>query len=374
MTAPADDRRAADAGFSIVEVLVVMIVVGLISAIAIPAFLNQRRAAFDQTVAADLGRYSTAAERLYDAVFAYPVTTVGFDLRNRGVPAFSPGNTFRAFTIESGPRAGYVVFGRNSSTENVWVRSSFSGGQPVETTLTALPEFPPVAGTYAVPGPITDVATGLVTPGVVAASWTTVAGLNWGAVKVADPTRATVMAFSDPTFTSVVKPVASATPVGNIYPYNPASFRVVDLESPVASRAVEVTTTAGPWGQGLIIYPRAPAATWPSAVPVAATGEAWTASAWVRADAGQGMAIGCRVQDSTTTQFVAQVNGAGSETAVATTGAWQRITFTCTSSASWVGKYVALQVFTPDTTPGKRYYVTAPQLNKGSVATPFDIG
>jgi type II secretory pathway pseudopilin PulG len=342
-----------------VELLVVMIVVGLLAGASVPLFRDQQRRSLDRTVAADLNRYEVAAERLFSATYGYPVTNTGFDLHDQGNPDANSGNTFRAFTVPSGAWAGYVVYGQNSTTSSVLVLSSYTGGDPVATSLRALPTVPPTAGTLNVPA------------SVVAASWSSLPGLTWGAVSAIS--GATRIPFYDPTLLSTVKVPSSTAPAGNIYPYNPALFRVVDLASPVASRAVEVVTTAGTSGQGLIIYPQTPAARWPAVTPVGAAGEQWTVSAWVRAGVGQGMSIGCRVQSSSLT-YVTEVNGAGSSTVEGTTGDWQRISFTCTTAASWVGKYVAVEVFTPDTTPGRTYYVTAPQLNKGSVASPFSLG
>jgi prepilin-type N-terminal cleavage/methylation domain-containing protein len=50
-------RRAAlgrDAGFSLIELLVVMIIIGVLSTIAIPVFMNQRGKAHDSSTKADL--------------------------------------------------------------------------------------------------------------------------------------------------------------------------------------------------------------------------------------------------------------------------------------------------------------------------------
>ena len=355
-------RTPRDAGFSLVELLVVVVVAGILGGIAVPVFRAQQRSSLDRTVSADLSRYATAAERLFSATSDFPTSPIGFDIRDRGNPDASPGNTFRAFTIGPGANSGYVLYGQNSTTGTVWSLSSFTGGQPTLTPLTALPQAPPMTGSQGLPA------------SVVAASWDSLAGMTWGAVLGVDPATSPVVALTDPTFLSAVKPASSTTPVGNIYPYNPASFRVVDLASPVASRAVEVTTTVGVWGQGLIIYPATPAASWPTVTPVGAAGEKWTVSAWVRADVGQGVSIGCRVQSSSLT-YVTQLNGPNANPVIeATTGDWQRVTYTCTSAASWVGAYVAVQVYTPDTTPGRTYFVTAPQVNRGSVATPFSLG
>jgi len=53
-------RRPRDAGYSLVELLVVIVILGVLAAIAIPVFLNQRRAAVDASLKSDLHSVSLA--------------------------------------------------------------------------------------------------------------------------------------------------------------------------------------------------------------------------------------------------------------------------------------------------------------------------
>jgi type IV pilus assembly protein PilA len=57
-------RTRHDAGFTLVEILVVVLIIGILAAIAVPALLNQRHKAYDASVKSQI-RKAAMAEELY---------------------------------------------------------------------------------------------------------------------------------------------------------------------------------------------------------------------------------------------------------------------------------------------------------------------
>jgi type IV pilus assembly protein PilA len=86
-------KRSKEAGFSMIELVVVIIIIGIISAIAIPIYANQKNAAYVGTLKADVTNLATAvAVRANGQDLSKTPTRISFTAAERD--AFeSAGNT-----------------------------------------------------------------------------------------------------------------------------------------------------------------------------------------------------------------------------------------------------------------------------------------
>ncbi|NAZ74892.1 prepilin-type N-terminal cleavage/methylation domain-containing protein [Kineococcus sp. T13] len=78
-------HQSRDDGFTLVELLVVMIIIGILAAIAIPSFLGQRSRAYDSQARADVRAAQAEIEAFYSSALGYPDAVVWAD--SAAVPA-----------------------------------------------------------------------------------------------------------------------------------------------------------------------------------------------------------------------------------------------------------------------------------------------
>ena len=103
--------RTSDGGFSLIELLVVVIIIGILSAIAVPMFLKQKERAADSAMVSDVRNAISEIETYYTVNYAYPNPTADGqpDMGEDFALSPSEGNTFnyssgdtqRSFCIQS---------------------------------------------------------------------------------------------------------------------------------------------------------------------------------------------------------------------------------------------------------------------------------
>ena len=82
-------------GFTLIEVLIVTVIIGIIAAIAVPKFAATKEKAYDGTVMSDIRRAQVAAEAYYADNLTYPASASDADFTP------SSGVTFTQWELET---------------------------------------------------------------------------------------------------------------------------------------------------------------------------------------------------------------------------------------------------------------------------------
>ena len=133
-------RGSEDRGFTMIELLVVVVIIGILVAIAVPVYLNYRKGAANKSAASDVRGAITAIEQYYtDNGNTYPVA----DTSDEGTNMLLEGTTGSDQTITVSPNniVGFTTLGdgtyricaRNDDGGQTYVYNSADGGSVKET-------------------------------------------------------------------------------------------------------------------------------------------------------------------------------------------------------------------------------------------------
>ena len=87
-------RRKDDAGFTLVELMIVILIIGILIAIGLPTFLGARERAQDRTAQALLRNGLTAAKVFYTDYSAYKLSTPAVQFNTAAAEAIEPSINF----------------------------------------------------------------------------------------------------------------------------------------------------------------------------------------------------------------------------------------------------------------------------------------
>lgn len=324
--------RKKEDGFTLIEILVVVLIIGIITAIAIPVFLNQRKNANDSAVESDVKNIANILQTLPPDSTNFAKQSVTINSNMNKLTYFSDG----AVKTEPAPSSNGIWWTVTGDSSKYCIIGYHTNGNKYKQTSPLT--YDSTAGGLGKTGEACNPADATDSNGVVIASGNL----------INDPLLSSV---------SIGSPYKGMN--GRIQSYNAFPFQTATMTHPQGNKVI--TGTADALNQGIIFYQPSNS----EAVPVKKAGETYTVSAYVKADAGVTYAIGSRFTDI----------GAGylreTNSNYTATGGWDRVSSTVTTTTGDIGYYVGVQIRQTGTAAGKTLSFAAPQIERGSTMTVF---
>lgn len=323
-------------GFTLVELLVVILIIGILSAIAIPIFMNQRKVANDAMVESDLRNIATAIQTMPDNAKQISKTTVGTSdgTSMTKISYFSDGK----LTSEEIPTSDKVWWTVTGDSSKYCIVGYHTNGKKHVRNSPLM--FDSTAGGIGREGEACNPEDILGEDGQI---------------------LATGNLIDDPLLAKINRVNSQAGSQNRFEPYFQAFWRTIEAQTPVGNKAIEITTASEELQQGMIFLQSQSE----SAQPVLKAGEKWTASVYVKGEAGKEFNVGYRVVN-VNSGYVGEYGKS-----YIATGGWDRISYTHTSEPGHIGYYPSLQIKERSKTPGEQFLLAGPMLERSPVLNPF---
>ena len=134
--------REGQRGFSLIEILVVILIIGVLAAIALPAFLGQRGKGQDSSAKSAARNLVSAVESFYATNQTYSGAAASTDVTTSGVYGSGNGQA----SLPTATATGYTIVGQSASGNRFTITKS--GSTVTRTCTTTSTGACPSGGTW----------------------------------------------------------------------------------------------------------------------------------------------------------------------------------------------------------------------------------